>query len=43
MKGMDRPSVTEMKREGVYEMDRKTKCPKNENVTEIDKILKQFC
>ena len=30
MKCMDGPSDTEMDREGLYEMDRKTKCQKME-------------
>ena len=30
MKWIDRPSVTEMDRGGIYEMDRQTKCHKNE-------------
>ena len=38
MKWMDRPSVTEMDRGGVYEMDRQTKCQKNGNATDMDKI-----
>ena len=38
MKLTDRPSVTEMDRGGVYEMDRKTKCQKNGNATEMDQI-----
>ena len=42
MKWMDRPSVTEMDTGGVYEMDRQTKCQKNENATDIDKILYNF-
>ena len=41
-KWMDGPSVTEMDRRGVYEMDRQTKCPKNRNATEIDKIQYDF-
>ena len=28
MKWMDRPSITELDRGGVYEMDRQTKCQK---------------
>ena len=39
MKWMDRLSVTEMDRGGVYEMDRQTKCQKILNATEMDKIL----
>ena len=35
MKGMDGPSVTEMDRGGIYEMD----WQKNWNATEMDKIL----
>ena len=36
---MDRPSVTEMHRGGVYKMDRHTNCQKNGNATEIDKSV----
>ena len=36
MKCMDRPSVTEMDRGDVYEMDRQTNCQKkNENATSM--------
>ena len=38
MKWMDRPSVTEIDRGGVYEMDRQTKCQTNLNATEMDTI-----
>ena len=38
MKWMDRPSVTEMDRGGVYEMDKQTMCQKNLNPTEMDNI-----
>ena len=37
MKWMDIPSATEMERGHASEMDRLTKCPKNENVTEMNK------
>ena len=36
MKWIDRPSVTEMNRGGVYEFERQTKCQKNGNATEKD-------
>ena len=39
MKWMDRPSVTEVDRGVVYEMDRPTKCQKKGNATEMDKLL----
>ena len=42
MKWMDGPSVTEMARGDVYEMNRKTKCQKNGNTTKIDNILEDF-
>ena len=38
MKWMDGPSVTEMDRGSVHQIDRQTKCPKNGNATEMDKI-----
>ena len=38
MKWMDRPSATEMDRGSAYEMDRPTKCHKNGNATETNKI-----
>ena len=38
VKWMDRPSATEMERGRASEMDRQTKCHKNENATEMDKI-----
>ena len=39
MKWMDIPSATEMDRGRAYEMDRQTKCHKNEKVTQMDQIL----
>ena len=42
MKWMDRPSATEMDKGSAYEMDRQTKCHKNRNATEMDKILYNF-
>ena len=39
MKLMDWPSVTEMDREGFYEIDRQRKCQKNGNAIKMDKIL----
>ena len=42
MKLMDRPTVTEMDRGGVYEMDRQTNLPKKGYTTEIDKIISDF-
>ena len=36
---MDRPSVTEMNKGGVYEIDRLTTCQKNGISTKIDKML----
>ena len=39
---MDRLSVTEISKGGVYEMDRRTKCQKNGNTTEMDKIFKNI-
>ena len=38
MKWMDRPSVTEIEREGLYEMDRRKKCQQNGNAIEMDKM-----
>ena len=38
MKWMHRPSVTEMKRGGFYEMNRRTKCKKNGNAAKMNKI-----
>ena len=35
---MDRPSATKMERGHASEMDRQTKCHKNENATEMDNI-----
>ena len=42
MKWMDTASVTEMDRGGVYEMDRRTKCHKNGNATEMEKCYTIF-
>ena len=42
MKLMDRPIVYDMDREGVYEIDRQTKCRKNWNATQMDKIIRFF-
>ena len=39
VKWIDRPSSTEMEKGHSSEMDRQTKCHKNENVTEMNKIL----
>ena len=39
---MDRLSVTEISKGGVYEMDRRTKCQQNGNATEKDKSLIDF-
>ena len=36
MKWMNQPSVTEMKKGGIYEIDRRKKCQKNGNATEIN-------
>ena len=38
VKWMDRPSTTEMEGGRASEMDRLTKCPKNENATEMNNI-----
>ena len=38
-KWMDRPSATEMEKGCASEMDRQTKCHKNENATETNKNL----
>ena len=38
VKWMDRPSTTEMEGGRASEMDRLTKCPKNENAMEMNKI-----
>ena len=38
MKWMDKPSVTEMERGGVYEMDRWKSAKKNGNATELDQM-----
>ena len=38
MKWMNRPSVTEINRGGVYEMDGQTNAKKNGNATEMDNI-----
>ena len=38
VKWTDRPSATEMERGCASEMDRQTKCHKNENATEMNKI-----
>ena len=38
MRWMDRPSVVEMEREGVYEMDGWEKWQQNGNATEMDKM-----
>ena len=42
MKLTDRPSVTEMDREGVYEMDRQTKMQKMEMPLKLIKMNKSF-
>ena len=42
MKWKDRPSVTEMDRGDVYELERQTKCKKNGNSTEMDKVFLDF-
>ena len=38
MKWMDTPSVTEMERGDVYEMDRRKSAKKHGNATEIDEM-----
>ena len=38
-KSIEGPSVTEMDRGGVYEMDLKKKCHKKGNATKTDRIL----
>ena len=42
MKWIDIPSVTEIDRGIVYEMERRTKCQTNGNATEIDDIVYDF-
>ena len=42
MKWMDRPSVTEMERGGVYEMDRRKKLLKHGNATKMKKYNNTF-
>ena len=42
VKWMDIPSATEMERGRASEMDRQTKCHKNENATKRDKINLHF-
>ena len=42
MKWIDRPSVTEMDRGGVYEMERRTKYQKNEMPLKGIKVSKFF-
>ena len=42
MKWMDGPSFTEMDREGVYEMEGRTKCQKNGYATKMENNHKTF-
>ena len=42
MKWMDRPSVTEMDKGGVYEMNRQTNWPKNKIPLNLIKFYKIF-